>query len=342
MSDSGISVADLLRKGPLDPARALRIAAAAADALDEAHARGVLHRNLSPNALLLAPGDRPSLAGFAPAPDEDAPGPVAPGHRSPEQLFASPEEVDARTDVYSLASVLYEMLTGRAPFDDPDPFLALRRLELEDPAPPGISKDVDAAVLRALAKDPSARYPAARDFAAALRAAAPRPRLGPLPIALAAASAALLLGILAARPAPPPAPPLRAPLDPDPRLPWLWDAPDDPEDLFPAVRELAARVALGDALATDPARACGEILERLGPTLHARPSSPGPYALLGAAHLVHGNRALARELLAQARARLLPGADPGGDPIGALLAADSEERFRIACDRFLGGIRGSP
>ena len=325
-------------RGPMEPREAVRICADAADALQAAHDRGLVHGDLKPAKLLLDSTRRLKIAGLGLAPppgDDERPGPVSPGHRSPEQLFSSPDEVDARTDVYSLGSVLYELLTGRAPFDDPDPFLALKRLEIEDPAQPGISKAIDDAVLRALAKDPSARFATARDFALALRAALPAPRRHAPVATVTVAAAALVLRSLATRPAPPPAPP-RPVTATDARLPWLADAPGDPAVLFPAVRDLALRAPLE----TDPSRLSGDILGQVGPMLATRPASPGPYALMGVAHLIHGNRRLARDYFAEARARLAPDAVLGRDPVGALLAADPAGRFDEECARFLGGKHG--
>lgn len=296
----------------MTPREAARLCADAADRLQESHDRGILHRDLRPSDLRLDARGRVTVDGFGREVPEDD---VRPRHRSPEQLFSSPEEVDARADVYSLGSVLYELLTGRAPFDDPDPCRALKRLEIEDPAPPGVSKALDDALLRALAKEPTARFATAREFAVALRAATPRPRAWLLP----AAAAALVVLVLASRPTPPAHPP-RPTAPADPRVPWLADRPSDPPDLFPAARDLA----LLAAVETDPARLSGEILARVGPMMPANPASPGPYALMGVAHLLHANRALAREYFARARARLDPGADLDRDPLGRLLAGKDE------------------
>jgi serine/threonine protein kinase len=272
--------------------RALRLVADAALELQAAHDRGLVHRDLRPSDLQVGPDGKVAIGGFGRTPPEDA---FRPGHRSPEQVFSSPEEVDARSDVYSLASILYEMLAGRPPFAD------LAALELDAPPPTGASRRVDDVLRRALAKNPADRFATARDFALALR-----PRR---PLWLLLPTAAAALAVLAWPAAPRPTAPA------DPRVPWLSDRPADPPELIAAVRELALRVGAEP----DRARLAGDIFGRMGPALDARPASPGPYALMGAAHLLHGNRELAREYFARARERLAPGAPLDRDPLGRLL-----------------------
>src|SRR5437870_7742494 len=92
-----------------------------------------------------------------------------PYYMSPEQAFGAPEELDHRTDLYSLGAVLYEMLTGRPPFEGGTVLAILRKIEDEDPPPPAISARVDAVVLKALAKDRERRYQSAGDMADAIR-----------------------------------------------------------------------------------------------------------------------------------------------------------------------------
>src|SRR5204862_5603662 len=91
-----------------------------------------------------------------------------PYYMSPEQAFGDPEELDHRTDLYSLGAVLYEMTTGRPPFEGGTVLSILRKLEDEDPRPPGISPKVDALVRKALATDPARRFHSASDLAEAI------------------------------------------------------------------------------------------------------------------------------------------------------------------------------
>jgi hypothetical protein len=163
---------------------------------------------------------------------------------------------------------------------------------------------VDDVLRRALAKNPADRFATARDFALALRPRRPLWRLLPTAAALA------VLAWPASRPTAPA----------DPRVPWLADRPADPPELFAAARELALRVGADP----DLVRLAGDIFDRIGPALAARPASPGPYALMGAAHLLHGNREFARELFARARERLAPGAPLDRDPLGRLLEANHD------------------
>ncbi|HEX5004494.1 MAG TPA: serine/threonine-protein kinase, partial [Gemmatimonadales bacterium] len=161
---------------------ALLLAREVLDALGAAHATGVIHRDIKPENILLSGGHAlvvdfgiaraVGLAGGERLTDTGlAIG--TPAYMSPEQAAAE-REVDARTDLYSLASVLYEMLTGEPPFSGATAqALLLKRLtetppsaiRLRDTIPP----EVDAALHRGLARVPADRYPTAAAFSAALR-----------------------------------------------------------------------------------------------------------------------------------------------------------------------------
>jgi serine/threonine-protein kinase len=168
----------LAERGRLDAPTALRIARSVARALQFAHERGVIHRDIKPANILLDRRGRVRLLDFGLAKSLTESGaPTAGGamigtpcYMSPEQAFAAPEEVDARTDLYSLGAVLYEMLTGRPPFEGATVLAILRKIEEEDPAPPGVSPEIDALVLKALAKDPARRFRNAAEMAEALGA----------------------------------------------------------------------------------------------------------------------------------------------------------------------------
>ncbi|HZF67488.1 MAG TPA: protein kinase [Gemmatirosa sp.] len=184
--------ARLDRDGALAPAEATRLVRQLADALDYAHARGVIHRDLKPENVLLTEGQA-LLADFGVArgPTRDtADGATlteigvtlgTPAYMSPEQA-AGERALDARSDVYALGCLCYELLAGRPPFRGASA-MALIGQHLASPPPPlegargPLPPDVAAAVARALAKDPDARFASAGAFATALEAglAAARP-----------------------------------------------------------------------------------------------------------------------------------------------------------------------
>jgi eukaryotic-like serine/threonine-protein kinase len=196
----GQSLRDLLRQEgrlPLDDA--LRIAREAAQALQYAHEHGVVHRDIKPENLLLTPDGNTLVADFGIARalgggdgerlTETGLAIGTPQYMSPEQATAA--EVDARTDQYSLACVVYELLCGEPPFTGPTPQAVIAR-SLNAPRPSirlvreTVPPEVDSAVSRALARDPVDRFSSVAAFAESLgRAAAPVP----LPSATPAAAA---------------------------------------------------------------------------------------------------------------------------------------------------------
>jgi serine/threonine protein kinase len=154
----------------------LRVGRAVASALDYAHLRGVIHRDVKPSNVLVSDDDRIVLAdfGLALTVSQGTIGEVfgSPHYISPEQARNSAETVP-QSDLYSLGVMLYEMLVGVLPFDDPSPAsLALMHLTQEPPAPrainPSISLAVQAVLLKALRKSPEERYQSGRELVAAL------------------------------------------------------------------------------------------------------------------------------------------------------------------------------
>jgi tRNA A-37 threonylcarbamoyl transferase component Bud32 len=187
----------LQRGGSLDPARAVDLVGQVARALDAAHADGLVHRDVKPsNVLLVARQDGGDLVSSAAGEDfayladfgiarvaDAGTGPsltvtgTAIGsteYMAPERF--GPNQPDARSDVYSLACVLFEMLTGRRPFPSREPVALMHAHLHELPVPPSslvpsLPVALDAVVLRGLAKDPAQRWQTAGQLAAAARSA---------------------------------------------------------------------------------------------------------------------------------------------------------------------------
>lgn len=160
---------------------ALRIVLAVGGALDYAHRQGVLHRDIKPENILLNEG-QPLLTDFGIATAITAVGSDrltepglavgTPAYMSPEQVTAD-RQLDVRSDLYSLACVLFEMLAGEPPFMGPNARATMALHAIQPPPPirakrPNVLPAVEQALARALAKDPAARFPTIRAFTAAL------------------------------------------------------------------------------------------------------------------------------------------------------------------------------
>ncbi len=168
------------KTGRLPPMQAAHIAAEVMAALDNVHKAGIIHRDVKPGNIIIDQDGRTILMDFGLARQElDAPLTAdhtvlgTPNYMSPEQ--AKGESLDARTDIYSLGIVLYEMLTGSPPFEGKSSFEILRHhIESSAPAPsevePDVPPELDHVVARALAKSADDRYPTVREMAGALSA----------------------------------------------------------------------------------------------------------------------------------------------------------------------------
>jgi len=190
----------LQRDGSLPVDEAVRITRSVAEALDYAHAKGIVHRDIKPENILLFAGE-PMIADFGIALALGSAGQErltqtgfslgTPAYMSPEQSLGEPN-LDGRTDIYSLGCVLYEMLAGEPPYTAPSP-QALLAKRLNEPLPHlrtvrDVPEQLDQAIHRALARNPADRYPTAREFARVLGDAAARPSGAAVPTLVTRAS----------------------------------------------------------------------------------------------------------------------------------------------------------
>ncbi|MDQ6682865.1 MAG: protein kinase, partial [Chloroflexota bacterium] len=193
----------LQERGSLSTEDSVRVAIAIASALEAAHRRGIVHRDVKPGNILITDEGDVKVTDFGIARAVSEASMTVTGttlgsvhYFSPEQ--ARGDEVTGTSDVYSLGIVLYEMLTGRRPFEgDSAAGVALRRLN-EDPPPPSTYKPVPAGlsaiIMRALQRDPARRFPDAGSLAEALRVWRRNPDQ---PVPLGAAGAAGVTGAAA-------------------------------------------------------------------------------------------------------------------------------------------------
>ena len=163
------------RKMPAD--RAVKIALKIASALEYVHSHGVVHRDLKPENIMVDDYDGIKLIDFGIAASAGARRLTfakfsqtmgTPDYISPEQVKG--KRGDARSDIYALGVMLYEMLTGKVPFTGPNPFIIMNERLLNNPVPPreidpAITPQMQEIIYRAMEREPSKRYQSAREFA---------------------------------------------------------------------------------------------------------------------------------------------------------------------------------
>ena len=161
----------------LSPERAIKIALGIADALSYIHSHGVVHRDLKPENIMVSADDRIKLIDFGIAGMEGARRLTfaklsqvmgTPDYISPEQVKG--KRGDGRSDIYALGIMLYEMLTGKTPFQGANPFAIMNDRLLNNPIPPreidpNVSTHLQEIIYRALERDPKNRYATAAEFA---------------------------------------------------------------------------------------------------------------------------------------------------------------------------------
>jgi serine/threonine-protein kinase len=180
----GTSLSRRLADGPLPPREAAALLAPICRAVDHAHRHGILHRDLKPSNILIDPEGRPYVADFGLAKRLDAgsgltsPGAIVgtPGYMPPEQVMEGGRgRVGPVSDVYSLGAILYQMLTGRPPFQAATALDTVFLVLEQEPVPPHllnprVDRDLELIALKCLQKPIDLRYPTAADLAGDLEA----------------------------------------------------------------------------------------------------------------------------------------------------------------------------
>lgn len=201
----------LEEQGKLSPAEAADVVVQILNGLEAAHAEGVVHRDLKPRNIMVSPQGKITVMDFGIARSADAAGLTrtgalvgTPEYMSPEQARGAP--VDARSDLFSLGIILYELLTGIRPFQADNPMASLLKRVQEDARPPleldpAIPAKLSQIAVKSLARDPDARYQSAREMRQAIEewqgvAAAP-PAAGAKPAPRVGRRSAIAAGVAA-------------------------------------------------------------------------------------------------------------------------------------------------
>jgi tetratricopeptide (TPR) repeat protein len=163
---------------PQPPADAARMVATLARAIEDAHRHGIVHRDLKPSNILLTADGQPKVGDFGMAKrlavdaTQTLSGTIigTPIYMAPEQASGDPKAIGPRTDVYALGTILFEMLTGRPPFQGPTTLHTLELIRAAEPVSPrrlqpGVPRDLETVCLKCLEKQPARRYATAGEFA---------------------------------------------------------------------------------------------------------------------------------------------------------------------------------
>lgn len=187
------TLADQLDHGPIDVVRAVGYLVQVADALHHAHAAGITHRDLKPSNILIHPDGRAILGDFGLSRTAEGSALTlhgfavgTPGYMAPEQALGDP--VDARSDIYGLGVIAFEVLTGSRPYSGGARTLVQSTMQAAIPSAhernPELPVEVDSVIARAMAKDPAERQATVKEFIAeltrALAALLPAPSAGEL------------------------------------------------------------------------------------------------------------------------------------------------------------------
>jgi len=167
------------------PGEASRLISTVARAVQYAHSRGIVHRDIKPQNIMVDRSGRPYLMDFGLAKSQGAPSSITavgtamgtPNYMAPEQAIGRSSRVDQRTDVYGLGAVIYELLTGRPPFRGANPLDVIRAVIYDEIVPPSeidpsVPRALEAVVMMCLDRDKKRRYQTARHLAEALEAIA--------------------------------------------------------------------------------------------------------------------------------------------------------------------------
>ena len=176
---AGETLKQAIARGPLPLDTALDLATQIAQGLQKAHAAGIVHRDIKPANVMVTPDGVAKVVDFGLAKLVDATGLTRPGTTLGTVAYMSPEQtrgeaVDARTDLWALGVVLYEMVAGRVPFGGDSAAAVATAIQQQTPTPltalrSGVPIELDRVVARALARDRTERFQTAADLAAELR-----------------------------------------------------------------------------------------------------------------------------------------------------------------------------
>ncbi|WP_371479549.1 protein kinase [Kitasatospora sp. NBC_00315] len=340
----GRSLADVLREGPPGPEHALRWAGQVCGALDAAHRAGVVHRDIKPENIMITESGEAKVLDFGIARLENhSAGLTSTGSVIGSPHYLSPERwagavVDGRADLYALGCVLYQLCSGKRPFDGRSAVsLMYQHLNETPAAPSGASPALAELILRLLAKDPADRPADAAEVRRALAAIAASPA-GRLPTAPAASAGTATVPVAVPGQRAVPKPATQEPAVPMPAGPM--PAAPEPEELRQRADlawargvdgEPAEAVRLLVELLPDFARVLGPADPRTLRTCHdlalwlARSGEPGEAAALlreivpGTAHDEETAADVARDIVRWERAARRQGAVGAGPGLGVLL-----------------------